>query len=446
MTGHPQTPTAGSNVTPQSGRIPIVEWLYTLAVLELFLGGGGRLIEIGPITARMLLFGACLGCTALLVLSGRVRGNGFLLACLLLLGFAVSHLPALIFGLMNGGPIRDIFLDVSPLLYWLMVPFFAIVLRSEEMIERTANLIKFSSVVLAVFYILSVFGLAFNLIDFPDFYQRLDSTGEFFFRGENLFFYKGFLYLGIGVIFFLALGGRLWRLFMALLVAALILTLTRGLILSTAIATVLLLWRMGRRQALAVAFLCIAFAAFSVWVYLPTLSRTDLLEQRAISNSIRFGDLAFMLGNFDLKTILLGEGFGAFINGRLSIENSYLTIWWKIGALALAFWMLPLALSWYYFSSMKRNSPQYRLAMAFFFGVILVYVQTATNPYLNNPIGLSFVIMAVFSLRKLSEGGAQAPVDTVRLQPLAPYHPENESAPGRAAVSPAVVGWNRHAA
>lgn len=404
MTTLPNAPHGPIAMPRSDDRIPAVEWLYTLTALELFLGGGGRLLEVGPVTVRMILFAACLVCTALVIISGRVRGNGFLLAALLLLGFAVSHFPALMFGLAKGVPLGDIFLDISPLLYWLMVPFFAIVLRSERMIERTAALIKFASLALAIFYILSVLGLAFNLIDFPSFYQRLDATGEFFFRGESLFFYKGFIYLGIGVVFYLALGGRFWRLCMVLLVSALILTLTRGLILSAGVATIFLLWRMGRRQALAVALLCIAFAAFAVWFYLPTLSHTDLLEQRAISNSIRFGDLAFMLSNFDLKTVLLGEGFGAFINGRLSIENSYLTIWWKIGALAVMFWMLPLGLAWYYFSRIERNSSRYRLAMAFFFGVILVYVQTGTNPYLNNPIGLSFVIMAVFSLRTLAQG------------------------------------------
>lgn len=442
----PEAPLRSISTPRSDGRIPAVEWLYTLTALELFLGGGGRLLEIGPVTVRMILFAACLGCTALLVISGRVRGNGFLLAALLLLGFAISHFPALMFGLAKGGPLGDIFLDISPLLYWLMVPFFAIVLRSERMIERTAELIKFASLALAIFYILSVLGLAFNLIDFSLFYQRLDATGEFFFRGESLFFYKGFIYLGIGVVFYLALGGRFWRLCMVLLVSALILTLTRGLILSAAVATIFLLWRMGRRQALAVALLCIAFAAFAVWFYLPTLSRTDLLEQRAISNSIRFGDLAFMLSNFDLKTVLLGEGFGAFINGRLSIENSYLTIWWKIGALAVAFWMLPLGLAWYYFSRIQRTSSKYRLAMAFFFGVILIYVQTATNPYLNNPIGLSFVIMAVFSLRTLAQRKGRLAADVPHLS--------NSPAPRRGADGWAgdhendrldAAGWGQHA-
>jgi hypothetical protein len=35
------------------------------------------------------------------------------------------------------------------------------------------------------------------------------------------------------------------------------------------------------------------------------------------------------------------------------------------------------------------------------FGTVLVYLQTATNPYLNNPIGLSYVILSIFSLRAL---------------------------------------------
>ena len=70
-----------------------------------------------------------------------------------------------------------------------------------------------------------------------------------------------------------------------------------------------------------------------------------------------------------------------------------------LGLVALLFWLLPIGIGLYYFLEVSRNSAAYSLACAFFFGMVFVYVQTVSNPYLNNPIGLSFVMMAIFSLR-----------------------------------------------
>ena len=50
------------------------------------------------------------------------------------------------------------------------------------------------------------------------------------------------------------------------------------------------------------------------------------------------------------------------------------------------------------------------MAAAWWCSVLLVYVQTSTNPFLNNPIGMSIVLMAVFALRALA-------IDTVRADP-----------------------------
>jgi hypothetical protein len=44
-------------------------------------------------------------------------------------------------------------------------------------------------------------------------------------------------------------------------------------------------------------------------------------------------------------------------------------------------------------------------------------VQTVTNPYLNNPIGLSFVMAAIFSLQTLAR---RAPVPVQDMRSRAP--------------------------
>lgn len=380
----------------------MIKFLYTLIALELFAGGGGRMLELGPVTVRMVLFAAGLIATVFLLLRKATDLGAVSLAMVLVAGFIVTHFPALFIGLFKGSAPEDIFTDLSPLLYWLIAPFFAIVLEREQMVFRTADLIQMAAIVMALSYLLVIAGLATEQINFGDFYEWAEMSGEISFRNESLFFYKGFLYLGIGAIFLAALGGR-WRgVWLIVVLTALILTLTRGFILATGVAGILLLCTMGRWRAVFVAIFLAAIALFAVWVYLPSLDEGYLLEQRGISNSVRLDDLAFMVENVSVGVLSFGEGFGTYINGRLAIENSYLMILWKTGPAALVFWLVPFGIALYYFRRIGSHAPHYRLACAFFFGVLLVYVQTGANPYLNNPIGLSFVMMAMFSLRTIS--------------------------------------------
>lgn len=389
----------------------MINFLYTLIALELFTGGGGRMLEVGPITVRMVLFSLAMVATAALLLEGRVKREGLILATALLVGFFFTHVFALVISVLKGFAYKDIFTDLSPLLYWLIAPFFAMILEREHMVLRTAQLIQFSAVTMAFGYLLVIAALAANKIDFVNFYEWANNSGEIFFRNDSMFFYKGFLYLGIGVIFLTALGGRLRTVWLAFVLVALTLTFTRGFVLSTAVSGILLLWTMGRRRAFVIALCLVTAAAFVVWVYLPSTDNGFLLDQREISNAVRLGDLAYMAKNFDVGALLFGEGFGAYINGRLNLENSYLTILWKMGPAALVFWLMPFGLALHYFRQIARDFHHYQLACAYFFGVVLVYVQTGTNPYLNNPIGLSFVLMAIFSLRTISRSASKADRD-----------------------------------
>jgi hypothetical protein len=228
----------------------------------------------------------------------------------------------------------------------------------------------------------------------------LSESGEFSSRGSGFFFYKGFLYLGIATIFMIAIRPKWWRTGVIIVVAALVATLTRGFVLSTSVAVLLMLGLQGRKVTLGLGMVGVVVAAFVVWVYLPSLDDT-LLRSRATSSLQRVDDMMFIVDQLRVRTVLLGEGFGSLINGRILIENTFLWALWKLGVAGLLFWLTPLLLCSYFFI----NIPNFRrdgLACAFYFGVILLYVQTATNPYLNNPIGLSYMLIATFSLRTLA--------------------------------------------
>lgn len=379
--------------------------LFTVVALELFLGGGGRLTELGPVTVRMILFALCLCCAVFVAVYRPRRNDGVALALALVATYLMVHLPAVIIGVVSGALPGDIATEMQQSLYWLAAPFFAAALASQHMVARAAVLIRLSGVLMAGAYLLTLAGLVLGLVDFVWLYATLNATGEFFFRGESFFFYKGFLYLGIAMVFLLALKSPLSSVMLLVVALALVLTLTRGFVLSASFAIILMLAALKRWRAVSLAVIAIAVAALLVLVYLPSVD-DSYLDQRDLSNATRRDDFAFILDNLKASTLLFGSGFGSLINGRVAIENTFLWALWRLGIAGLAFWLLPLALSLHYFIKVPARNQQHRLACAFFFGTVLVYVQTLTNPYLNNPIGLSFVLIALFSLRTISRVSA----------------------------------------
>ena len=373
--------------------------LFTISLFELFIGGGGRFTAVGPISLRMVLFAACLCATALAFLFPRRRSDGVLLAMLLVLIYLLIHVAALVVGSVDGESASEMFTEFQQSLYWLAAPFFALMIQSEQDVQRYARIVQAAGVVLACLYIGILAGLVSGMLPLSLTKAIIARGGEVNFRSGEFFTYKGFLYLGISIIFLVATRGKYWPLLAAFVAIAMALTFTRGFLVSTPLAVILMLWSQ-RRWALAIpVILLAAAAAFLILVYLPSLDAAVSGAHSASTNQ-RLEDMQYIADHVTVKTFLIGEGYGSMINYRFQIENTFLWSFWKLGTLGLLFWLLPLSLCVYYYSkiSNRRSNP---LANAFLFGTVLVYVHTATNPYLNNSIGLSFVLLALFSLRVL---------------------------------------------
>jgi hypothetical protein len=372
-------------------------------LVELFIGGGGRWITLGPITLRMVLFAVCLVVGWLAALFPKRQYGGLPLAYGFVMTYLLIHLSGLIAGAARGTDSSIMFTELQQSLYWLAAPFFACTLSSTAYIQRTATLVQQAGILLALAYIALVVGLATGVLTFLSLYSVLSENGEVVSRGGGFLVYKGDLYLGIALVFLVSIRGRYWLPAVLVISAALILTLTRGFILSTSVAILMLLALQRRKRAFLFGLLLTAIAAALVWRYLPSLNE-GLSSNRGLSNQQRLDDMDYLWNNTSLRTVLFGEGFGSLIDGRINIENTFLWALWKLGLLGLAFWLTPLVLCMTYFAAIP-NSRDSRLACAFLFGTILVYTQTLTNPYLNNPIGLSFVLLSVFSLRTIAKDG-----------------------------------------
>lgn len=386
-------------------------FLFLITVFELFIGGGGRLTEIGPITFRMLLYATCLSVWFLTSLNQSTSNrDGQKLAFGFAILYLLIHVNGLLIGAAKGVAFAAMMSDMQQSLYWLAAPFFASMISLPNMVNHIAILVKFSGLVLAIPYLLIIAFSFLGLINLSSIYPVISASGEFYFRGLSFFFYKGFLYLGVAAVFFAAMKDRYWVLISLALLSALVLTLTRGFILSTSIA-LLFLFAHQRRWGFFVGMISIFIVSlFLVFIYLPNLD-VNILSERHGSTSQRVDDFNFIVDNVSPSILLWGDGFGTLINDRQSIENTFLWAIWRFGFIGLIFWLLPLVLCTRYFTHISRQSDGYNSACAFYFATILVYLQTSTNPYLNNPIGLSFVIISLFSLRKLSKDSLQDAFD-----------------------------------
>jgi hypothetical protein len=374
--------------------------LFTLSLLELFMGGGGRLMAVGSVSLRMVLLAACLAATAVAILFPRRRSDGVLLAMLLVLIYLLVHVGALVVGAIQSDDPSQLPIEFQQSLYWLAAPFFALMIQSEDDVRRYARLAQGAGVALACAYLVILVGLISGVLSLGLIRAVLGRGGEISFRSGEFFVYKGFAYLGISIALLVALRDKYWAPLATLVAIAIMLTFTRGFILSTSIGVLLMLC-VQRRWRLAVpVILLVATAAVFVLIYLPSVD-PSAMGSRDQSTNQRIQDMSYMFYHARASTFLVGEGYGSMIDNRSNIENTFLWALWKLGSIGLIFWMIPLCLCIYYYNKIP-NSRSNPLANAYLFGTVVVYVQTSTNPLLNNPIGLSFVMLAIFSLRILS--------------------------------------------
>jgi hypothetical protein len=388
----------------------MMRWLFAIFLFELFVGGGGRFTALGAVSLRMLLFAGCIAATIVALLFPRRSSNGLLLALGLVLVYLLVHVFGLVVGAIHGNDPVRMLTEFQQSAFWLAAPFFALMIQTERDVERYARLVQIAGVTLSLVYIAMLAGLVSGLLPLSLVRALIAKSGEISFRSSEFFIYKGFLYLGIATVFFAAIRGKYWVPLAALTAIAMVLTFTRGFVISASVSILLLLCLQGRWNTAIPALVGTAVAAFFVWIY-QTADRADVSARLDASTNQRIEDMTFMFYNVRPSTLLFGEGYGSLINNRYAIENVFLWAPWKLGVVGLSFWLTPLVICIHFYLKVADWRTN-KFANAYLFGTILVYVQSLTNPFLNNPIGLAFVLLALFSLRILSQRqleGARSP-------------------------------------
>nr|WP_315162588.1 hypothetical protein [uncultured Flavobacterium sp.] len=369
--------------------------LFVPILYELVIGGGGRYLEIGPLSFRMVLFGIALFLSFIFFLNKQIVKKDVVYIVSI---FTVIICFASIVGYFNDAPIEFILGDLKPLIFFYILLFFSLVIKNLNDIEKIADIIKKGSIILAILYIIVILLLFLGKIDFPSFYERQNEIGEIMFRNDSLFIYKGFLYLCIGFFFFLFSNKWYSKLALAFLFISILLTLTRGFILFTILIGFYYIFFINKNAVLKI---CVLIIGVISMIGIPFF--IESLGDKSGSDGARFIQISQVISSINPVSFFIGHGFGIGVPIRpRGMELSLLEIFHKQGLLGLCFWFGLFFYIYYNYYNIK-NKEYKKIALPFLLSVVFIVLQSGTNPYMNNPIGLSMILISVVVLSRLKE-------------------------------------------
>ncbi len=377
-------------------------------VLDLYLFGGGRVVEVFTITLRMILFSIALLFSAIFFMKNKLISHASLWC---LLAFIVVILYSSFISSMYGNFSVG---STSGYLFVLVVVFFYCF--RDRAFYFVVNTIAFSSVLMSLIYLLFLILVFLGKIPFLDIYNYIPES-ELFLRGNEGFVYKGFLYILIGALYFVIVDRYkpVWRLlFFLLCLIAITATLTRGFMLSLLIV-IFIYYFVELKSAITKVFIITVFFSLPIliFMFLPEIIF------REGSDSTRINDINEFLIFIDSGgvNLLLGNGISSYLGDRPAVENAYMDMWFRFGLLGLLLLLLcfvKISLDYFYLKKVRFNNKCFDWL---YYSVVLIFIQSNFNPYINNYIGGSFfmfVLVFFDSARlKLSLTSSNKPVEGV---------------------------------
>ncbi len=385
-------------------RISIGTGLLVLVALEASLLGSGRMLLIGPLTMKMWLFLAAIAyLCAHLVAFECVKIS----SVVFVLSFATLLCIGATIGLIHHANLDSIAEDVKPLLYCFLLLFVEMTMRTVRRLQLVIKIIKAAALIMTIGYA-SVFVLLLSgVISFRTFYKLMssDSGGDFMFRGQGgFFFYKGSIYIAIGLIFFVFDRWRNSRIAILVAIAGLLMTGSRGFVFAL-LAIVLVHALSGTRgHVYKLRYFVVPCAVFAM---LLILFFSGKLVNKQDSDMVRITTASQVVDRITPLTIILGNGFGVGVEGRpVHMENSFLEIFHKQGAVGMLWWgSLCIFMIMRY---RKARIANYEYAQPLFLSACFIAFQSFINAFINNPIGIFVWIIALVGLDVVSRNHSLA--------------------------------------
>lgn len=369
--------------------------LLTLFCLDLFLLGGGRFIQFNGVSFRYFLFGIQFYFFIYYLLKGYSFPRFIYLS--LLLFFLFIFIFSFV-GILHGVSLNKLINDIRPLLFFLWLPSLYVLLRSTENFSLIFKILYYSAFCLSFLHVFISFLIYSNFIDYTLIYYFFLDTKELLWRGTNFFFFKGSVYISVALIMVAALHKvidfRYLKFFIVVSVCSIYLTFTKGLFIFTALILILILF-INRKYLTSLFLLIISFFSF----YTILLLRADL-SQSLLSYTTRVNDFLYIYNSVDAASLFFGHGFGSTINDRPNIENVFLWLFWHTGFTGIVLFLLPFLYVLFKSNSFPSALAPYRVFIISSLGFF--YLISLTNPFINNPIGIGWLLLCLVFVNKLS--------------------------------------------
>ena len=374
-------------------------FLLILVVLDACLSGGGRILNLGPISLRMILFtfGLAYVCYGLLVHKKTIYGPFARVTVI----FIILTLLSIIIGLEGHTPINSILNEIKPKIYFLSLLFFSVVIADRKHIELVSRLIEFSAVAISTIFIAIFIMWKSGILDYEILHNLLnpndDPSREFIFRNDITFYFKSLVYVAIGVFFFLSKENQAKRfLLISILLLAIAFTMTRGVWLAVFLTLALYAAQLPKAWSIRIFYSSTAVCIGVVFVFYVS----SILPAAHISDSDKLNDINLLTGitknSFSLFQYIFGAGAG--YRTPTPIEITYLDIFFKFGAVGLFFWVFPI---FYILRKTQSIHAEYKkIITPYVLSSIFIYTVSFTNNFLTNPIGMAIVLITMVVVQR----------------------------------------------
>ncbi len=410
-------------------------FFYAILMIEIVLGNSGRWLAVGAVSFRMVMFVLCLFFSIPSVLGSykRLTKDKFIILNIL---FAVWLLICAYIGYKLGNNPSYIFSDISGFLILSLSPAVFVYMQNEDRAKITeflTTIIIYSAVCLAI-----CVGVIHFLIPFLSIRQIMDinsvlndmSFGGLSLLSGNIYriYLRSELYFQIALVILIVKQlnadkfDRKEILMTAIIAFGSLLSFTRSFWIGMFVSLlfIFLVFRKHIIKIVRLAMYCFAVLILILTVSLAVYrgssvvfvgfnriimsvapdvtSLTDTEDNSLYQSDGLRTDVVMLLQANIVKSPFIGSGLGKSLEKLRTggkTEYLYYDLTMKTGVIGLLLFLLPffyLFQSYFVNSKLNRKIKLKRISHGYMAALLGVMVSTIFNPFINNPIGLMFVL------------------------------------------------------
>lgn len=394
----------------------IYEIFIYIMVIEIFLGGSGKLYNI---PWRMMIIVFMFIFASIKIINGSELPKGLIIGLCIIFSYSFAWI---LIGFIKGNSLKAGVDDITNFIALIYIPILLVVSEKRRVFINIIKILKVSMIILAsltIILFLSSYILRFINIDVGAILEEFNKktnygliTGALYnFKFARVYFMNG-LFMQFSLVFFiydiLNYGRKRDYLRTLIILLGVFSSSTRGYWIGAAIVILLLIFlvnKIQRKKLFKIVIICLIVSSpimftkvFKTEVIDRIISITDFSEDT--SNKVRNIQINSMLTEIK-KDILIGDGFGANLieyqektglSGR-NFEVYYLELIYKTGIVGFLIISSILCKQFYCMfkdiilnKSNVEKDREYSVALTI--GVISCFITGLTNPYMQGTIGI----------------------------------------------------------